>query len=77
MSKLVDDFTKDEIFHFFDYLDDLRSSGITNMFGATRFLTGAFGVSEREGSQILSAWMDTFDGKTVLAARVTRAFENL
>lgn len=29
---------------YFDFLDDLRESGVTNMFGATPYLIEEFGV---------------------------------
>jgi len=43
------------------YLDDLRESGITNMFGARPYLIGAFpGLSSKESVNILTYWMQTF-----------------
>lgn len=42
---------------YFDYLDDLRESGITNMFGAGEFLEEAFGLSKQEAQRILIEWM--------------------
>lgn len=47
------------------FLDDLRESGITNMFGAGRYLTNEFpSLTSKEGSKILSYWMKTFSKKT-------------
>lgn len=43
-----------------DYLDRLRKSGITNMFGACPYLEQAFGLSRREAKMILTHWMKTF-----------------
>lgn len=43
-----------------DYLDELRNSGITNMFGATPFIQKAFGLKEKKSQQILVYWMETF-----------------
>ena len=45
---------------YFDYLDDLRDSGITNMYGATPYLIEAFGLSKREARATLSEWMDSY-----------------
>ena len=45
----------------FDFLDDLRSSGVTNMFGAGPYIVTEFGVSRRESHDILRAWQKTFD----------------
>ena len=42
------------------YLDDLRESGITNMFGAGSYLEGAFGLTRKEASTILVYWMESF-----------------
>ncbi len=44
----------------FEFLDKLRKSGATNMFGAGPWLERAFGMRERAGSPIVSAWMKTF-----------------
>ena len=43
-----------------DYLDDLRESGITNMFGAGGYMQREFGVSREDANTILSYWMKTF-----------------
>ena len=43
-----------------EYLDDLRESGATNMFGAAAYLEPEFGVSRRLARDILSYWMQTF-----------------
>ena len=42
----------------YDYLEELRQSGVTNMFGAVPYLTKEFPISEREAREILSDWMD-------------------
>ena len=43
-----------------EYLDNLRKSGITNMFGAGLYLEGQFGISKEEAQKILVEWMETF-----------------
>jgi hypothetical protein len=46
----------------FDYLDDLRESGITNMFGAGAYIRNAFpSVTKAESYALLQKWMDTWD----------------
>ena len=45
----------------FRYLDDLRESGETNMFGARPYLAEEFGLDKTFSGAVLSAWMDTFD----------------
>ena len=41
----------------YDYLEVLRQSGETNMFGACSYLVRAFGLSNKDASKILSDWM--------------------
>jgi len=45
---------------YFDFLDDLRDSGITNMFGASDYLRETFGVDHKDAIVILTLWMKTF-----------------
>ena len=44
-----------------DYLDTLRESGVTNMYGALAYLEDDFGVTRKEAQEITSYWMDTFE----------------
>ena len=43
-----------------EYLDDLRESGETNMYGAGPYLIEQFDVSREESYAILGYWMKTF-----------------
>lgn len=45
---------------YYTYLDDLRDSGETNMFGARPYLQREFGLEAKEAGKILSNWMETF-----------------
>ena len=45
----------------FEYLNELRISGITNMFGATPFIEADFGVTRKEATRLLSLWMENFN----------------
>ena len=45
---------------YFDYLTDLRDSGVTNMFGAAVYLQRDFGLSRQESRDILLKWMESF-----------------
>lgn len=49
---------------FYGYLDELRESGATNMFGAAAWLEEAFDLERKEARALLSAWMGSFDGET-------------
>ena len=42
------------------FLDDLRESGQTNMFGAAPVLQEVFGVTRHEAKDLLLNWMQTF-----------------
>ena len=42
------------------YLDRLRESGVTNMYGAGEYLEKKFGMTREEANQVLSYWMKTF-----------------
>ena len=42
---------------YFDYLDKLRESGKTNMFGATVYLEQDFDMTYDEAKRILVQWM--------------------
>ncbi len=46
-----------------DYLDKLRESGITNMYGAKPYLQKTFPMSKNMADKILKYWMDNFDEK--------------
>lgn len=49
---------KEEVFEF---LDNLRESGVTNMFGAAPYLEEAFNLPRKEARAILIEWMETFE----------------
>lgn len=43
------------------FLENLRRSGETNMYGAAPYLQMAFGVSKREAMEILTDWMRNYN----------------
>jgi hypothetical protein len=43
-----------------DYLDDLRESGVVNMFGARPYLALAFNLDQETAGKYLTYWMRTF-----------------
>ena len=45
---------------YYEYLDELRESGETNMNGAAVYLQGKFGLDRQEARKILQDWMDQF-----------------
>ena len=46
---------------YFEYLDRLRESGATNMLGATPYLQANFDMDQETASNVLWAWIDSFD----------------
>ena len=42
----------------FIYLNKLRESGETNMYGASPYLQCAFSMTKREASKVLIEWME-------------------
>ena len=53
----------------FKYLDELRESGETNMFGAGSYVEGEFGLEREESKNLTVGWMQTFDGATDVEER--------
>lgn len=45
----------------FNFLENLRKSGVVNMFGARPYLQDFFGVSKIEASALLNDWMNNYD----------------
>lgn len=46
---------------YFEYLDVLRESGVTNMFGAEPYLQEEFGLDKHEARETVLGWMRSFD----------------
>lgn len=44
----------------FEYLDELRESGITNMFGAAPYVAEEFNIEKEEARKYLTEWMESF-----------------
>jgi hypothetical protein len=44
----------------YTYLNDLRDSGVTNMFGASPYLQKEFGLDKKEARGVLANWMQSF-----------------
>lgn len=46
--------------HVFEYLDGLRESGVTNMYGAAPYVEHRFDIGQREAVKFVVEWMETF-----------------
>ena len=61
MNKNIREMTEEHL----TYLDQLRESGITNMYGAVPYLIEAFPeLEKREAAEIVIYWMKTFSERT-------------
>jgi len=45
----------------FTYLEGLRQSGVTNMFGAGPYLEREFGLKRAEAKKVLMDWMKSYE----------------
>ena len=43
------------------FLNQLRRSGVTNMYGASPYIAEAFDLSSSEARKVLGLWMEVFD----------------
>ena len=43
-----------------EFLDKLRESGVTNMFGAVPYIMEEFSLERKEARNILTNWINTF-----------------
>ena len=51
---------------YHDYLNALRDSGVTNMFGAGPYLQRDFGISRQKAMDILLEWMKSYNERQKL-----------
>ena len=47
----------------FPYLDELRKSGVTNMYGAHKYVMEDFSMDKAMAIKLVQAWMETFKEK--------------
>lgn len=52
--------SEEELEEYLEYLDKLRESGVTNMYGAGSFIERAFDIPLKDAHKILTYWMHTF-----------------
>jgi hypothetical protein len=52
----------------FEYLDVLRDSGATNMFGASAYIKDKFDLSSNVATAYLGHWMETFEERHTTTA---------
>jgi len=44
-----------------EYLNELRLSGATNMFGAAPYVEAEFNIERKESIRLLTLWMENFN----------------
>jgi hypothetical protein len=54
----------EQLVDYFQFLDDLRESGITNMYGAAPYLQDVFDLTPPEARDVLGKWMRSKRDKT-------------
>ncbi len=57
---------------YYQFLDDLRESGVTNMYGAGAYLEEEFGMSAKEARTVLKQWMRSFSKDKTAAERAAK-----
>lgn len=52
---------KEEQIKYYKYLEMLRRSGVTNMYGARPYLEKEFNLTKKQSSEILIDWMYNYN----------------
>ena len=53
----------EDLSNHFNYLDELRDSGVTNMWGASTYLQDEFALDRATAIAILGKWMESYGSK--------------
>jgi len=56
----MSNFVEAEKQEFFEYLETLRESGVTNMYGASTYLQEAFDLTRSQSRELLKEWMENY-----------------
>lgn len=59
-----------ELEEYFEYLDELRESGVTNMFSAPSYLQDRYSLDKVTARAVFTVWTETFDPDIDLEDRV-------
>lgn len=60
--KFLKDYEEKETkWKYWNFLERLRRSGVTNMFGAAPYLMEEFGLSKSEAKDVLKNWMGNYN----------------
>ena len=58
--KPIDPLSSEQVHEMFVWLDDLRASGMVNMFGAYPLLAEGFSIEPSVAKQVWTAWTKSF-----------------
>ena len=61
VEKIEVDGTTFNVEEYFEVLENLRSSGKINMFGAPRWLENNFGLSKNQARLVFMKWSETYN----------------
>lgn len=75
-SQLLEAIGVEGLIRYFEFLDNLRESGVTNMFGAGNYLMREYpGMLRHEAHTVLGAWMGSFTHTLPPEDRVMKVLE--
>lgn len=69
------DYDFEQFVEAFQYLDDLRESGVTNMFGSSTYVERDLGHDKDTARALVSKWMNSFDPEVSVEERA-KSFSN-
>lgn len=73
----MDQLNREQLLESFEYLDNLRESGRTNMYGSAQYVQHELGYDRGEARNVVSLWMKTFDGESTVEQRVNGLMEEV
>jgi len=65
----------EEIVAVFEFLDELRDSGVTNMFDSSSFIIEEFNVNKERARELLMMWAKSFDTESTMEQRMEVALK--
>ena len=75
MQPLTEAYSQSEITAIFQYLDSLRESGITNMYGSPQYLQDAFDLDSTLAKEFFKLWAETFSRETSAEERAEALYQ--
>jgi hypothetical protein len=58
---MTNETTNDQLIDYYYFLDGLRESGVTNMYGAAPYLADEYDMTTKYAREILAKWMQSYD----------------